>query len=42
VVLAVFVFAFVAVAVTGIVGMYIVSTKSLRFAELLKKGAGVE
>ena len=41
-VLAVFVFAFVAVAIVGIVGMYIVSTKSLRFAELLKKGAGVE
>jgi len=29
-------------AVVGIYGMYVVSTKRLRFIELLRKGAGVE
>jgi len=33
---------FVAVAVIGVYGIYIVSTKRLKFTELLKKGAGVD
>lgn len=33
---------FVAVAVVGIYGIYIVSTRRLKFTELLKKGAGVD
>jgi len=33
---------FVAVAVVGVYGIYIVSTKRLKFTELLKKGAGVD
>jgi len=33
---------FVAVAVVGIYGIYIVSTRRLKFIELLKKGAGVD
>lgn len=33
---------FVAVAIVGIYGIYIVSTRRLKFIELLKKGAGVE
>ena len=41
-VLAVFVLVFVAVAIMGIFGIYVVSTKGLKFVELLKKGAGVE
>jgi cytochrome d ubiquinol oxidase subunit I len=41
-VLAIFVLIFVAVAIIGLYGMYIVSTKSLKFVELLKKGGGVE
>ena len=42
VVLAAFTITFVVMAVVGIYGMYIVSTKRLRFIELLRKGAGVE
>jgi len=41
-VLALFTFAFVAMAIVGIYGIYIVATRPLRFIELLKKGAGVE
>ena len=33
---------FVAVAIIGIYGIYIVSTRRLKFTELLEKGAGVE
>jgi len=33
---------FVAVAIVGIYGIYIVSTRRLKFIELLKKGAGVD
>ncbi len=33
---------FVAVAAIGIYGIYVVSTRGLKFVELLKKGAGVE
>jgi hypothetical protein len=33
---------FVAVAIVGIYGIYIVSTRRLKFTELLKKGAGVD
>ena len=33
---------FVAVPVVGIYGIYIVSTRRLKFIELLKKGAGVD
>lgn len=42
VVLAVFVLVFVAVAVIGLFGMYVVATKSAKFVELLEKGAGGE
>ncbi len=42
VVLAAFTITFVVMAVVGIYGMYVVSTKRLRFIELLRKGAGVE
>ena len=38
----VFAVLFVAVAVIGVYGIYVVSTKRLKFIELLKKGAGVE
>ena len=41
-VLALFTLTFVAMAVVGLYGMYIVSTRGLTFIELLKKGAGVE
>jgi cytochrome d ubiquinol oxidase subunit I len=33
---------FVAIALVGIYGIYVVSTRRLKFIELLKKGAGVE
>jgi cytochrome d ubiquinol oxidase subunit I len=33
---------FVAIAIIGIYGMYVVSTRRVKFIELLKKGAGVE
>jgi cytochrome d ubiquinol oxidase subunit I len=33
---------FVAVAVIGIYGIYVVSTRRLKFIELLKKGGGAE
>lgn len=42
VVLALFVLVFVSMAIIGLYGMYIVATKTPRFVELLKKGAGVE
>jgi cytochrome d ubiquinol oxidase subunit I len=38
----VFALLFVAVAIVGIYGIYVVSTRRLKFIELLKKGAGVE
>jgi cytochrome d ubiquinol oxidase subunit I len=41
-VLALFTFTFVAMAVVGIYGIYIVATRRPRFIELLKKGAGIE
>jgi cytochrome d ubiquinol oxidase subunit I len=42
VVLALFATIFVVTALVGIYGMYLVSTRPLKFVELLKKGAGVE
>ncbi len=42
IVLALFTLTFVAMAVIGLYGMYIVATRWLKFIELLKKGAGVE
>ena len=41
-VLAIFVLVFVVVAIIGLYGMYIVSTRSLKFVELLKRGGGIE
>jgi len=41
-VLAFFVLTFVAVAIMGLYGMYVVATSPLRFIELLKKATGVE
>jgi cytochrome d ubiquinol oxidase subunit I len=38
----VFAILFVVVAIVGIYGIYVVSTRRLKFIELLKKGAGVE
>ncbi len=37
-----FAFLFVAIALVGVYGIYVVSTRRLKFIELLKKGAGVE
>ena len=42
VVLAAFVTIFATTGLVGIYGMYLVSTRSLKFIELLKKGAGIE
>lgn len=41
-VLLLFTMTFVAMAVVGLFGIYIVATRRLRFIELLRKGAGVE
>jgi cytochrome d ubiquinol oxidase subunit I len=41
-VLILFAVLFVAIALVGIYGIYVVSTRRLKFIELLKKGAGVE
>jgi vacuolar-type H+-ATPase subunit I/STV1 len=38
----VFAILFVVVAIVGIYGIYVVSTRRLKFIELLKKGAGME